>query len=252
MAGKGGVGKTTLAAALARKAASSGRRVIAVDADPAGSLGLALGLPEEKLPEPIAHMRQLIEERTGATEGSYGSTFKLNPDVEDIPDKFSAEVDGIKLLVLGTVEQGGKGCMCPAGALLRALMQHILLRTEGDVFLDMEAGLEHLGRASASGVDAMLAVTEPGMRSVRIAKRIVKLARQIGIAKTPIVLNKVASQEEETALRRALKGQDILGVLPYSKELARADLDGTAGAEGGEFGAAIDRLWGALSKTLER
>ena len=189
--GKGGVGKTTLAAALARRLASLGRPVVAVDADPDGNLASALGVPERNVPQPIAHMRDLILERTGARDDGAGLMFRLNPEVDDLPERFSVSAGGVRLLVLGTVESGGKGCMCPEGAVLKALLQHLLLRTADDVILDMEAGLEHMGRASARGVDAMISVVEPGMRSVQTATRIQKLATDIGIKNHYVVANKI-------------------------------------------------------------
>ena len=223
--GKGGVGKTTVAALLARRAVALGRQVVAVDADPDGNLASALGVPEQEVPEPIAAMRELILERTEAKDEGAGLIFRLNPEVEDLPERFSVSAGGVRLLVLGTVEAGGKGCMCPEGAVLKALMQHLLLRVDDDVVLDMEAGLEHIGRASARGVDAMIAVVEPGMRSVRTATRIRQLARQIGIDAFFFVANRVRSAEEEAALRKCLAEEAMLGVLPYSEELARADLE---------------------------
>ncbi len=223
--GKGGVGKTTVAALLARRAVALGRQVVAVDADPDGNLASALGVPEQDVPEPIAAMRELILERTEAKDEGAGLIFRLNPEVEDLPERFSVSAGGVRLLVLGTVEAGGKGCMCPEGAVLKALMQHLLLRVDDDVVLDMEAGLEHIGRASARGVDAMIAVVEPGMRSVRTATRIRQLARQIGIDAFFFVANRVRSAEEEAALRKCLAEEAMLGVLPYSEELARADLE---------------------------
>ncbi len=159
--GKGGVGKTTLAAALAKRLARLGRPVVAVDADPDGNLPSALGLAQEHVPQPIVGMRDLILERTDAKDEGAGLMFKLNPAVDDLPDRFSVDAGGVKLLVLGTVETGGKGCMCPEGAVLKALMQHLLLRVADNVVLDMEAGLEHMGRASATGVDALIAVVDP-------------------------------------------------------------------------------------------
>src|SRR3990172_1042547 len=158
--GKGGVGKTTLAAVLARRLAALGRKVVAVDADPDGNLASALGISPDRVPQPIAQMRELILERTDAKDEGAGLMFKLNPKVDDLPERFSVDADGVALLVLGTVESGGKGCMCPETAVLKALMQHLLLRLDDHVILDMEAGLEHMGRASASGVDAMIAVAE--------------------------------------------------------------------------------------------
>jgi CO dehydrogenase maturation factor len=224
--GKGGVGKTTLAAALARRFSRLGRPVVAVDADPDGNLASALGVPEERVPQPIAQMRELILERTDAKDEGAGLMFKLNPAVDDLPDRFSVDADGARLLVLGTVETGGKGCMCPEGAVLKALMQHLLLRVADNVVLDMEAGLEHMGRASATGVDALVAVVEPGMRSVQTAARIRKLAGDIGIRTTFVVANKIRQPEQLETLRSALGEEHIIGTLPYSTELAQADLDG--------------------------
>ena len=224
--GKGGVGKTTLSAALARRIARDGRSVVAVDADPDGNLAAALGVPEASVPTPIADMHDLIMERTDAKDEGAGLMFKLNPKVDDLPERFSVDADAVRLLVMGTVELGGKGCMCPEGAVLKALMQHLLLRVTDDVILDMEAGLEHMGRASAKGVDAMIAVVEPGMRSVQTARRIQKLAQDIGIQRTLLVINKVRQPDQQEKLEAALGQQDILGVLPYSDDLANADLNG--------------------------
>lgn len=224
--GKGGVGKTTLAAALAMRLAALGRRVIAVDADPDGNLASALGVSDNRVPSPIAQMRDLILERTGAKDAGAGLMFKLNPEVDDLPDRFSVDARGVRLLVLGTVETGGKGCMCPEGAVLKALLQHLLLRVADDVILDMEAGLEHMGRASASGVDAMIVVVEPGMRSVQTAARIRKLAGDIGIRRVFIVANKIKEEREFRTLQSALEDRTIVGAVPYCDELARADLEG--------------------------
>ena len=250
--GKGGVGKTTLAAVLARRQAALGRPVVAVDADPDGNLASALGVAEDRLPKPIAQMRELILERTGAKDEGAGLMFKLNPQVDDLPERFSVDARGVRLLVMGTVELGGKGCMCPEGAVLKALMQHLLLRVPDEVILDMEAGLEHMGRASASGVDAMIAVVEPGMRSVHTATRIRRLAGQIGIERTFVVANKLSRQDERDRLDRALSGQIILGTLPYDAELARADLeDRPVDMESGAFRQAVDRIGEALEEQLD-
>ncbi len=249
--GKGGVGKTTLSAALAKRLILRQHPVVAVDADPDGNLASALGLPSDLLPEPIADMRDLILERTDAKDEGAGLMFKLNPRVDDLPDRFSVDCGGVRLLVLGTVELGGKGCLCPEGALLKALMQHLLLRVSDDVVLDMEAGLEHLGRASATGVDAMIVVVEPGMRSVQTAVRIQKLAADIGIKHTYVVANKIREQYERDVLENKLPGQTILGTLPYCAELARADLEGR-GVElnNNAFSEAVCRIEEALEQQL--
>ncbi len=253
--GKGGAGKTTLAASLARAFARSGRAVVAVDADPDGNLASALGVPPEREPEPIAHMRELVRERTGASDEGWGLMFKLNPAVSDLAGRFAVDADGVRLLVLGTVETGGKGCMCPEGAVLKALMQHLLLRIEDDVVLDMEAGLEHMGRASASGVDAMIAVVEPGMRSVRTAARVRSLASDIGVGRVFTVLNRVSEDAERDALMahvdRELKGARVLGVLPLSRALARADLEGrSVDVDDAAFNDAVAGIADTLRKEL--
>src|SRR3972149_1763475 len=249
--GKGGVGKTTLAAVLARRLAGLGRQVIAVDADPDGNLATALGVPEEAMPQPIAQMRDLILERTEAKDQGTGLMFKLNPLVDDLPERFAVSICGVRLLVLGTVESGGKGCMCPEGALLKALMQLLLLRLPDDVILDMEAGLEHLGRASARGVDAMIAVVEPGMRSVQTAARAQRLAADIGIQRIFIVGNRIRDQHEIELLERSLNGRCILGMLPYCAELARADLEGRAAdVKDQPFLEAVNNIGETLSKHL--
>jgi len=248
IAGKGGVGKTTLAASLAKWRAGLSRPVVAVDVDPDGNLAAALGLSADQTPQPIAKMRDLILERTDARDEGAGLIFKLNPRVDDLPERFAAEADGVKVLVLGTVDTGGKGCMCPENAVLKALMQHLLLRIEDDVILDMEAGLEHMGRASASGVDAMITVIEPGMRSVQTAQRIHKLAADIGLKRTFVVANKVRRPEELEVLKQHLGEQTLLGWLPYTDELARADLNGEAvQLDESAFAQAVRRL----GKTLE-
>jgi CO dehydrogenase maturation factor len=249
--GKGGVGKTTLAAALATRLAGLGRPVIAVDADPDGNLGGAFGVSRDSLPEPIAHMRELILERTGAKDEGAGLLFALNPKVDDLPGRFSVAIGGVRLLVLGTVETGGKGCMCPEGAVLKSLLQHLLLRVPDDVVLDMEAGLEHMGRASARGVDAMITVVEPGMRSVETAARIRNLAKDIGIQRTLVVLNKVREPRERELVERALGGQTLLGELPFSAELLRTDLEGRAATSAdAAFIKAVERIGEALDSEL--
>lgn len=251
IAGKGGVGKTTLAAALARRLAALGQPVVAVDADPDGNLASALGIAEERTPKPIAQMRDLVLERTEAKDQGAGLMFKMNPKVDDLPERFSVDAAGVRLLVLGTVELGGKGCMCPEGAVLKALLQHLLLRVDDHVILDMEAGLEHMGRASAAGVDAMIAVVEPGMRSVQTAARIRRLAADIGIRRSFVVANKVSQQHERQTLELALNGQIIIGMLPYCAELARADLEGRAAAvEDQAFVEAVNRIGEALENQL--
>ena len=164
VSGKGGVGKTTLAGVMARILSARGFKVLSIDADPDSNLASAIGIEPEQLKgvKPLAQMTEFIKERTGAKKGSYGAYFKINPKVDDIPDRFSIAKDGIRLIVLGTIPQGGGGCFCPENVLLKSLLAHILVELDEYVILDMEAGLEHLGRGTTAYMDALIVVVEPG------------------------------------------------------------------------------------------
>ncbi|MFV0436814.1 MAG: AAA family ATPase [Desulfopila sp.] len=225
--GKGGVGKTTVTALLARcLAMDTANSVIAIDADPVANLAAGLGIPEDQPITPIAELSDLIAERTGAKPGTMGGFFTLNPKVDDIPDRFSQERDGVKLLVMGTVQSGGSGCICPESTVLKALMTHLVLYRKDVVLMDMEAGVEHLGRATSGSVDALVVVVNPGARSRTAAQKIKKLGQDIGIKNIVVLGNRVRSAEDEELIRSSLPGFDILGFLPEDPEIAAADRDG--------------------------
>jgi CO dehydrogenase maturation factor len=228
--GKGGVGKTTLAALLAYIYASAGRTVLAIDADPAASLAYALGFPRELADQitPIADMEELILERTGAKPGTVGGYFRLNPRVDDIPDTLSAEYRGVRLLQLGTIKQGGSGCICPESALLRNLVTHLLVARNEVVILDMEAGIEHLGRGTAGAVDAFLIVVEPSRRSLDTAQRIHKLATDIGVAHFFLVGNKVTGDDDLQFIRAHGPDIPLAGSFPIDERVSQADRQGVA------------------------
>ena len=224
--GKGGVGKTTLSSTLARLYAEQGRTVLAADVDPDANLGLALGLSQEEVDKiiPISKMRTLVEERTGANEAN--RFFKLNPYVADIPEKFSKDVNGVKLLVMGTVDVGGSGCVCPEHVMLKAVLSNLSFRKDDVVVMDMEAGLEHLGRGTASNMDQFIVVIEPGSRSVQTYHNVKRLASDLGVQKVRVVANKIRDEKDEEFIRKSIPAEDFLGFIHWNPEIMDADRQG--------------------------
>ena len=224
--GKGGVGKTTLSSTLARLYADEGRTVLAADVDPDANLGLALGLTQQEVDEivPISQMRTLVEERTGAT--GPGKFYKLNPYVADIPDIYAKDINGVKLLVMGTVDLGGSGCVCPEHVMLKAVLSSLTYRKDDVVIMDMEAGLEHLGRGTASNMDQFIVVIEPGARSVQTYRNVKRLASDLGVKRVRVVANKVRDERDEEFIRNSIPAEDLLGFVHYNLEIMDADRNG--------------------------
>ncbi|MGA3099547.1 MAG: AAA family ATPase [Bryobacteraceae bacterium] len=215
--GKGGVGKTTVAGALARSWRSLGYDVTAVDADPDANLAGTLGYRGPAI-TPLVKLKALIEERVGGGEG-WGGFLRMNPRVDDIPAEFGVVVDGVRLLVMGTIERGRRGCACPENILLREVLGHLILRNREHVVVDMEAGIEHLGRGTAEGVDLMLVVVEPGWASLETAARVASLAGDLGIRRIEAVANKISAKQDIDFIREHLKALPIIGTLPLDRDL---------------------------------
>lgn len=230
VSGKGGVGKTTLAGAMCRYFADEGRTVLAIDADPDSNLPSAIGVTLEQMAaiKPLASLKELVAERTGAKPGTFGGMFKLNPEVGDIPDTYSIEYKGIKLLTLGTVPKGGTGCLCPESTLLRVLLRNIMLNRDEAVVIDMEAGLEHLARGSTESMDAFIVVVEPGQRAIQTAHQIKRLAADLGVEKIYVVGNKVADEADREVIRAGIDPMPIIGFLPFSEAIREADRKGVS------------------------
>ncbi|MTJ80969.1 MAG: AAA family ATPase [Telmatospirillum sp.] len=226
--GKGGVGKSTLTGLLARAFADDGWGVLAIDADPDANLASAIGVPPDRARGllPISAMSALARERTGAADTG-GSHFILNPRVDDLPDRFAITHEGVKLLLMGAVEHAGAGCVCPEHALLRSLLKHILNRRRECVLLDMEAGVEHLGRGTAGDVDLLIVVVEPGARSIETARRIAHLAGQLGLTRIAHVASKVTGAADSAFIAEAL-GREVIGTLPFDPDIAAADRRGVS------------------------
>ncbi len=248
VSGKGGVGKTTVAALLASELAARGFRVTAIDADPNPTLAALLGFPAPP-PASLLDLRDEIEERVG----SPGGLIRLNPRVDDLVERVAVTHGGIQLIVAGAISRGGAGCACPQNVLLRRLLDYVVLERDEVVVVDLEAGLEHLGRRSAQAADALLVVVDASRASLETAARISRLAAEIGVPRTLAVANKVRGPEEESWIASGLHDGELVAAIPYSDALARAERTGerAAGADAAVQGAAA-RLVDALQTRCER
>jgi len=226
--GKGGVGKTMVAGTLSRLLARDGYRVLAIDADPSMNLPYALGISEETIREvvPICENKTLIEDRTFVLSGQSG-ILSLTPRVDDLAEKFGVQgPDGIRLIVMGTVRTGGSGCLCPANALIRALIRHLVAERDEAVVMDMEAGLEHLGRSTVRGVNTLVCVLEPGKQSIETARRIVKLAADLGIGNVLAIGNKIMTEYDRVFIERSVESirVELVSMAPFDRSIAEADM----------------------------
>jgi CO dehydrogenase maturation factor len=228
VSGKGGVGKSTIASIIALMKAEAGDRVLALDADPDANLASSLGIShrEQRRIVTISQQIELIEERTGAKVGQYGQVFRLNPEVSDVADHYACKHRGVSLLVLGAVKAGGSGCACPENTFVRALVTDLVLFKGDTLIMDMEAGIEHLGRATSQGVDAMLVIVEPGQRSIDCALQVERMSRDIRIKRVLFAANKVTGEDDISFIKSALPDREILAFLPYNGDLKNADRDG--------------------------
>jgi CO dehydrogenase maturation factor len=215
---------------MARILAARGQRVLAIDADPDSNLASAIGIEPEKMEkvQPLAQMTEFIEERTASKKGTYGSFFKLNPKVDDIPEKFAVEKEGIKLVVLGNIPQGGGGCFCAENVLLKSLLSYVMIEREEYVIVDMEAGLEHLGRGTTEYVDALIVVVEPGQRSIQTAHQVKRLSKDLGIKRVYVAGNKVHGEADEALIKAHLDGLPFLGYIGFNEMIIEADKRGVS------------------------
>lgn len=229
VAGKGGVGKTTVASLLSFFLSSQGRHVLAIDTDSVPNLAFSLGVPDDLRRKivPIVKDEGLIEERTGARPGEdWGLFFKLNPRVDDIAEKYGVRVsENLSLLVIGSIDSAKQGCLCPAIALGKALLSNLLVEERAAIVVDAEAGAEVFGRGLAEKFDYMLCVTEPTRKSIEIAKKLAEMGGELGIREVMYIVNKFSGNDLERESISAELGRKCF-FIPYDESLVRAEIEG--------------------------
>ncbi|MCJ7601771.1 MAG: AAA family ATPase [Desulfobulbaceae bacterium] len=223
ISGKGGVGKTTIMGLLARQTQKSGREVLVIDADPSPHMAQTLGVENIGDITPIADMKKMLTDRSGKSEGS--PFYNINPKVDDLPAQFMLEKEGVKLMVLGAIQTAEGGCACPENTVLKRLLTKLLLNPSQTILLDMEAGVEHLGRGTIAKVDALLIVVIPAKSSMRTGLKIQKLARESGIPRIFFVGNLVDDEEDELFLANGL-GEKPIVFFPNSNKIRKAERTG--------------------------
>lgn len=228
VSGKGGVGKTLIAGGLAYYFANKGLKTIAIDADPSPNLSLTLGLSPEEARRilPISDNKELLESKT---KTGYEGVYRLSFVVDDIVRDYSVKTPlGVNLIVMGTVRSMGSGCMCAANAVIRALLRHLVVERSEIVILDMEAGVEHVGRATAKHVDVMLIVSDANIKSLEIAKHIYGLAKSAGMKQIFVVGNKIGNEVQEETVREFAEenGLAMLGFIPFDQKVVDAEMKG--------------------------
>lgn len=243
VAGKGGVGKTTLTVWLGDFLARRGEDVWLVDADTALSLGPALGLSAEEVPEPLVQKKDLIQERVGS-----GGFINMNPQVDDLVSKLACEARGMHLLVMGTITGAGSGCGCAPNALLKAMLLHLIMKTSQWLLVDLEAGVEHLGRGTISSVDGLIVVSEPSIRSLTTASQISSLAKQLGLNKQLLVLNRC---EEDFNLPENIQLPLLAATIPSLQSLVYKQQSTSSVLDLPERDTTIDTFCQKVLKALE-
>jgi CO dehydrogenase maturation factor len=246
VSGKGGVGKTLIAGGLARGFVERGLKTMAIDADSSPNLALTLGLSTEEARKivPISENTELVESKTGT---GYSGVYRLSFTVDDIVREYSVNTPfGVNLIVMGTVRSMGSGCMCAPNAVVRALLRHLIVERNEAVILDMEAGVEHIGRGTAQRVDALLVVADANLKSLEVAKHIHDLATKAGMKQIFLVGNKIMNETQKEAIKTFAErnGLSMLAFVPFDQKIVETEVRGETPLKHEEIEAvrAIDSL----------
>jgi CO dehydrogenase maturation factor len=252
VSGKGGVGKTLIAAGLARGFAERGLKTMAIDADSSPNLALTLGLSTEEARKivPISENKELVESKTGT---GYSGVYRLSFTVDDIVRDYAVNTPfGVNLIVMGTVKAMDSGCMCAPNAVIRALLRHLIVERNEAVVLDLEAGVEHIGRGTARQVDALLTVADSNLKSLEIAKHIHDLAAKAGMKQLYLIGNRIMNETQKEAIKSFVEknGLSPLTFIPFDERVIEADMLGDTPLNHKEIEAiqTIDNICNTLLK----
>ena len=252
VAGKGGVGKTLIAGGLASGFAERGLKTIAIDADSSPNLALTLGLSAEEARKivPISENKELVDSKTGT---GYSGVYRLSFTVDDIVRDYAVGTPlGVNLIVMGTVKAMESGCMCAPNSVIRAMLRHLIVERDEAVVLDLEAGVEHIGRGTARQVDALLIVADSNLKSLEIAKHIHELAKAAGMKNLYLIGNRIMNslQEEAVTSFAEKNGLSVLSLIPFDVKVTEADMHGVTPLKQKDIKAvhAIENICEALIK----
>ena len=246
------MGKTLIAGTLARLFAIDGFKVLAIDNDSAMNLSYTLGISDAVKSKivPISEMKKMIEERT-VVKGAGPGVYNITPNVSDIPDKFKVTgPNGLQLLVLGGIVEPASGCLCPENALIRTLLYNLLVKRDEVVIVDFEAGLEHLGRGTAKGIDVMLVIAEPSQKSLDLCSKIIDLSRKLGVINIYLIVNKVIDESQLSIINDRIRDWKVplYHSIPFDSEIGKADLNGASPLDFNPDSKAI----GAIKKLFDK
>ena len=252
VSGKGGVGKTLIAGGLARGFVERGYKTMAIDADSSPNLALTLGLSAEDARKilPLTENKQLVDSKTST---GFSGVYNLNFTVDDIIRDYSVNTPlGVSLIVMGTVKAMESGCMCAPNAIVRAMLRHLMVERNEAVVLDLEAGVEHIGRGTARAVDTLLIVADSNLKSLEIAKHIHDMSAAAEMKQVYLVGNRVMNQTQEEAIRSFAdkNGLKILALVPFDQKVIEADMLGETPLKNKEIAAVqtIDNICDTLLK----
>lgn len=225
--GKGGCGKSTITALLAKALKTQGRTVLVVDADESNlCLHRLLGLPlPEILMDAMGGRQGTREKLKKGDEHSHGDDFFGNfKKIEDLPANCVTADGNLKLLVVGKIKQYGEGCACMIGGVSKAVLSHLQEASDEIILIDAEAGLEHFGRRIDANCDLILTIIEPSFESIQMAERACQIAQEAGV-QAYYILNKVA-EEFRAEMTANLDMNRVVATLPRSEELFLTNLQG--------------------------